>query len=224
MIEEIARKAILNQDESLLRQMLNLHNDIASIGDSLLAQADDRPIMLAIVEEKWRPITPISLSEVRRACYDGNLFYLNKLVEWGGHDFSCTLTCVARNSKVVSMELVERLIELGANDFDDALRSAAMNKHWPMFERMLEMGASNIDDILVNSYKCGQLELAKKLISYGAKVDWNNVTSGHTLKMTILGDVAFLTTYVWFNLQIDYILIVLIFDQYDDESVSSVTL
>jgi hypothetical protein len=68
-----------------------------------------------------------------------------------------------------SLQEVEKLIELGADNFNWGLSGACEGEHLQIINRLIELGADNFDWCLYWAYMSDHFLIAKKMIELGAK-------------------------------------------------------
>ncbi len=100
------------------------------------------------------------------ACYLGDIQTIKLLIKNGNHadrNKALSFTCAAGYK-----EVVELLIEKGANDFNWGLRNACYGGYIDLVKLMIEKGADNWNQGLSNACYSGNKEIVELMISKGA--------------------------------------------------------
>lgn len=101
--------------------------------------------------------------ELVRQASNGKIRHVDRMVKLGAEDFDMALVEAARGGHI---RVVERMIELGAEEFDEAMISAAKGGHLKVVRLMIERGAEDFDEAILAAQKGGHDRLAKFLEKY----------------------------------------------------------
>lgn len=103
------------------------------------------------------------------ACSGGHLIILNMMLNL----FKISPEDADKGLKLAcdydSMDVVDKLVELGATCFDTGLNISSLNGYVNMVSKMIELGANNFDSALDRACYSGHLEIVKTMVEMGAR-------------------------------------------------------
>jgi ankyrin repeat protein len=100
----------------------------------------------------------------------GDMRIVERLIELGADDYNSAMYSTASEGH---KEIVERMLRLGADDYNSAMSSAARGGHIEIVERMLELGADDYNWIMDSAARGGHVEIVERMLQLGAdNYDW----------------------------------------------------
>ncbi len=95
----------------------------------------------------------------------GDLRVVNKMIELDADDFDEAMIKAARYGHEI---IVDRMVDLDAERFNFAMAAAARGGYEKLVDKFIKLGAKNIDHAMVSASKGGHEKIIDKLINLGA--------------------------------------------------------
>jgi len=105
------------------------------------------------------------------AAYGGHIELVNLMLEKGANAYNNAMIEAAYRGH---MNIVRLMLELGANDYNEAMSFAAKGGHIEIVRLMLEKGANNYNRAMASAAYKGHIEIVRLMLGLGAN-DYNEV-------------------------------------------------
>jgi len=99
------------------------------------------------------------------AAEEGHRDLVERMIELGATDFNTTMAWAARGGH---MDIIERMIELGATNFNNAMYHAAIGGHRDIVELLIQAGADNFNMPMYGAAGGGHRDIIEWMIQLGA--------------------------------------------------------
>jgi ankyrin repeat protein len=150
----------------------NIHNNI-----QILAQTDEIKSKLSILQKYSDPNECMSYAASRG--YHDVVDIVLLMFEKGGQRNIGWNLAMCNAARGGHMNIVQLMIEKGANWWNWTLYKAARGGHMDIVQLMIEKGADHCNEAMVAAARCGHIDIVQLMIDKGAlrsaqqRMDWN---------------------------------------------------
>jgi len=110
---------------------------------------------------------------MKEASKGDHIEIVNLMIEKGANDFNSAMVYASAEG---NMEIVKLMIEKGVNTFNSSMKYSSQGGHMEIVKLMIENGGNNFNSAMVYAGKGGHLEIVKFMIENGAnKFNWTIV-------------------------------------------------
>ena len=100
-----------------------------------------------------------------RAAQDGDEETVNKMIKLGANDYNKAMVNAAYAGNI---NIVNKMIKLGADKYNESMYFAAYNNHEDIIDDMIKLGADNYNRTMINAALNGHENIVRKMLQLGA--------------------------------------------------------
>jgi ankyrin repeat protein len=90
---------------------------------------------------------------------------VNQMLQLGANDYDLSLIKAAFGGQ---HQMIDQMLQLGAHDYDGAMISAAKGGHIDIIGQMIKLGATDYDEAMIGAAEYDHLDIVKAMIQLGA--------------------------------------------------------